>query len=222
MKFTLEHRGGILVPRCRITRPSTSTRSRQCSRRREVRRRRACADERDRRSPGCPAWSATTSRCWPSSRRPTRSSAEGGLAGHREQSLSSAAGLAEGARVACDEMWAAANVSFALCPGTVNAGRDPRARPTRHRRIEAHLPEKPISGQGRHDVLDRSPRRLRSSSLTTPRRAARRRVPDHRAEDLHHGATTPWPRTSCTGAGAPARRSAGHRASRCSWCRSTR
>ena len=110
-------------------------------------------------------------------------------------------------------------------PGAV-AGRDPRAWiATRTDELKATVPrEADLRPVGGHDVPDRAAGRLgprRASRPAPSRRAIATWSPARRSTSP--GATTPWPRTSCTWCSRACRtRRRERRAYRCSWCRSTR
>jgi len=135
------------VVACRISRRWTPTRSRPCSKRRRSSRRRAGAinwlgDQQGVKvvdnavvvpQEFSDAYAQFCSGGWP------------GIASNPEFG---GQGLPKTVALACDEMWAAANVAFALCPELSRA--HPRNGSPRHRRVEAGVPREtrvgPVAG----------------------------------------------------------------------------
>ena len=78
--------------------------------------RRARTDQRDRRPAGREGRRPGRAGARPNSRRPTRKFREGGWPGIASNPDFGGQGLPKTISIACDEMWAAANVAFALCP----------------------------------------------------------------------------------------------------------
>ena len=101
-------------------------------------------------------------------------------------------GLPKTVSIACEEMWAAANVAFALCPELSQGAIMALDRHGSDALKQAYL-EKLISGRvDRHDVPDRTAGGLGPCGADHARRAARRPVLDHRAaRSSSRGATIP-------------------------------
>ena len=132
-------------------------------------------------------------------------------------------GLPLAVSAAVSEMWSAANLGFALCP-MLTVGRRRGAGAPRQRGTEGGVPAAPgLRRMDRDDEPDRAAGRVGRGRAEDTGGEARRSLPHHRAEDLHH---LRRPRSGGEhhppGAGAHAGFAVGHaRAFRCFWCRSS-